>query len=766
MKILKLFAAGLLFVGTVLPFFAVDTPAKDGASSYTDADLVWKDDFSGDKLNMKDWNYEYHAPGWVNSELQEYVDSSENVYVKDGMLVIQAVKKKDANGKTTYTSGRVNTQKKHDYLYGRFEARLKVPKGKGFLPAFWMMPTEENLYGQWPKCGEVDIMEVLGDATAKNYGTVHFGEPHMQRQGTYSPSSGDFAGDFHVFACEWDPGEMRFYIDGNFYYKTSDWFTKRNGFGEVTYPAPFDQNFYMILNLAVGGNWPGNPDDSTKFAENARLVVDYVKVYQKKAYDANVEKPVVATGGRKVDAKGNYVVNADFSDAESLKDGKGWDFLIAGKGDASAKISGGALNITTANYGEYDYSVQVVQPNIFLEKGCAYRYSFDAWADAERTILPAITAPNVGWIRYFPDTKTTITTQRKTYSFDFEMKSKDDPTARVEFNLGNQGSSAAVHIANVSVVMTRDKPTTKEVKVVLPDGNFIYNGEFQEGKNRLEAWNVANEVKGATVTVTNEKNVRELKITAPAGTKKLEEITVSQDALALVSGTKYALSFDAYADAPKTIYATVAGKKFKIALTTAKKAYKNTFIFKSKEETQVLAFLLGSAGTTYIDNVRIQEDALVINGNFSSGFTAFELYAHDSAKVDYTVDSLLERAAFSANISKTGDQDWMIQLKQNNIKLEKDKWYTLSFDAKSTIDRTIMYALQRDGSGDNNWIAYSGTQKIDIGLNSNNFSVKFQMNESTDNATILSISMGAVNGKIISKKHTVTIDNIKLEQKK
>jgi len=773
MRLLKLFAAVVLCLGTSFPFFALDVPAKAGAanagpalagtSAYTDADLVWKDEFSGDKLNMNDWNYEYHESGWVNNELQKYVDSAENVYVKDGMLVIQAVKKTDASGKVTYTSGRLNTQKKHDYTYGRFEARIKVPKGKGFLPAFWMMPTEENLYGQWPKCGEVDIMEVLGDATAKSYGTLHFGEPHAQRQGTYALPSGSFSGEFHVFACEWDPGEIRFYVDGKLYYKTSDWFTKRNGFGEVTYPAPFDQNFYMILNLAVGGNWPGNPDNSTKFAENARLVVDYVKVYQKKSYDANVVKPVAATGSRKVDAKGNYVVNADFSAAESLKDGKGWDFLIAGKGDASAKISGGALNIITTNSGEYDYSVQVIQPNIFLEKGCAYRYSFDAWADADRTITPAITAPNAGWIRYFPDTKTNITTQKKTYSFDFEMKAKDDPTARVEFNLGNQGSTAAVHITNVSVVMTRDKAKTKEAKAILPDGNFIYNGGFQEGNARLESWIVANNVKGATVAVTNDKFVRELKVIAPAGTKKLEDITVSQDGLALVNGTKYALTFDAYADAPKTIKATVAGKKFNIGLTTVKKSFKNTFTCNSKEETQVLAFLLGTAGTTYIDNVRLQEDARIINGNFSSGFNAFELYAHDSAKVDYTVDSLLERYAFSATILKTGDQDYMIQLKQNNITLEKGQWYTLSFDAKSTINRTIMYALQRDGSGDNKWTPYSGTQKIDIGPTSKTYRVKFQMKDPTDKTTILSISLGAVDGKIINKKHTVTIDNIKLQ---
>jgi beta-glucanase (GH16 family) len=759
MKAMKYFAAVALCASMALPFWA-----EGAASAYTDADLVWQDDFAGAALNLNDWNYEYHEPGWVNNELQKYVDSAKNVYVKDGCLVIQAIKTVDSNGTVRYTSGRVNTQRKRDFTYGRFEAKLKVPSGKGFLPAFWMMPTEENLYGQWPKCGEIDIMEVLGDATTKNYGTLHFGEPHAQRQGVRALASGNFSDDFHVFACEWDPGEIRFYVDGELYYKTRDWFTKRNGYGEVAYPAPFDQSFYLILNLAVGGNWPGNPDDSTKFAENARLVVDYVKVYRKAAYDENVDKPAVAVAGRVIDEKGNYVRNPGFEAPEDLGDGKGWDVLLSGQGKASAEISGGALNIATANPGELDYSVQVVQPNLFLEKGCAYRFSFDAWSDANRTIKPAITAPNAGWIRYFPDTVTAISKERKTYSFDFEMKAKDDPTARIEFNLGNQGSSAGVHLDNVSVVLIREKPAAAEAKTVLPDGNFVYNGEFQEGKNRLDSWEVTNRSAGATVSVTNEKNVRELKVSAPASVRKIEDIAVRQGGLPLVNGKSYILTLDAYADSPRTIGASIAGKTFQLAVTAEKRIFKNKFTVNSNLRAHELALLLGTAGTTYIDNVRIQEDSLVVNGDFSSGMTAFETYIHESAKADYVVDTLKEKGAFCISISRAGAQDWAIQLKQNNIPLEKGAWYVLSFDAKSTRARTIMYALQRDGSGDNNWIPYSGTQKIDVGPSFKNYSVKFQMAEPSDPATILSISMGAVNGKTIDWNHTVTVDNIKLEK--
>lgn len=153
---------------------AVKDPAKDPAYH-----LVWQDEFDGTELDRSDWNVELHDPGWVNSELQAYVDTEENIYVKDGKLIIQP-EKTEQNGKVSYTSGRVNTQGKKDFKYGYFECRAKVPQGTGYLPAFWMMPTNENLYGQWPKCGEIDIMEVMGQQTNKLYGTIHYGEPHAE----------------------------------------------------------------------------------------------------------------------------------------------------------------------------------------------------------------------------------------------------------------------------------------------------------------------------------------------------------------------------------------------------------------------------------------------------------------------------------------------------------------------------------------------------------------------------------------------------------
>ncbi len=227
-----------------------------------------------------------------------------------------------------------------------------------------------------------------------------------------------------------------------------------DGGEEQPYPAPFNQTFYMILNLAVGGSWPGDPDPDGAFDENAQLVVDYVKVYQKDAYDTDVEKPVREVVWKEADETGNFLTNGDFSEEEALDDTQNWSFLTAGEGVASASIHDNEIQIDTQNPGELDYSVQLVQPGMPMKKGCSYRLSFDAYADEERTMKPAVTAPDVSWIRYLEDTETTITTKKTTYTFDFTMTGDDDANGRVEFNMGNQPSSATLHISNVRLEIT------------------------------------------------------------------------------------------------------------------------------------------------------------------------------------------------------------------------------------------------------------------------------------------------------------------------
>lgn len=748
-----------------------DAVVPMGDTKYTEKDLVWKDSFNGTELNRNDWNVELHEPGWVNNESQKYVDSEDNIRVQNGFLTIQAKKDIANDGTVSYTSGRINTQNKHDYLYGRFESRLKVPKGNNFLPAFWMMPTDESLYGQWPRCGEIDIMEVLGsatnpDASKKLYSTLHFGAPHKEAQGTYVLDKGSFADEFHVFACEWEPGEIRFYVDGKLYHTENNWFTKKDdGYGEVTYPAPYDQPFHVILNLAVGGNWAGAPDETKEFGKDAQMVVDYVKIYQKDSYNENVKKPEVKDDTfREPDATGNYIINGDFADATdiSIGEGKNWEFHTAGTGVGSADIKDNTLNINTKTAGDLDYSIQVFQPNVPVYQGYKYKVSFDAYADEARTMITNISAPNNGWIRYFEDTKVDLTTEKQHYEFTFDMKKKDDAACHFEFDFGNQGSTAAVHVSNVRLEKIGEFEIEKPN--YLPDGNYVYNGEFQEGENRLDYWTVENSV-DAKVSVTNKNNVRELKAEVHEGVSGLESVVVKQK-VKVSAGKKYVLVFDAYGAEEKTVQTKIAGNSFDVKLKKEKQTFKYKFETAESVDGSELAFLLGVSGTTYLDNVRIQEDALLLNGDFSSGDTGYELYVNAPASATGLVDSITENYAYCTNIESTGNTDWFIQLKQTGITLEKGKWYRFGFKAKSTVNRKILYALQKDGSNDNDWKTYSGNGStvVDITDKYTKFSVPFQMNFDTDNNVIMSISMGAVEGVQIDTPHTVTIDDIFLEE--
>ncbi|MBQ3940832.1 MAG: family 16 glycosylhydrolase [Oscillospiraceae bacterium] len=416
-------------------------PVPDGYN------LLWHDEFDGTALDESLWNYEPHEPGWTNEELQEYTTSTDNVFVRDGSLVLKAIKS-EKDGKPYYTSGKVTGQGKTQFVYGKVVARAKVPKGQGLWPAVWMMPQNESFYGQWPKCGEIDIMEVLGSNPGTAYGTVHYGEPHADQQGVFTLENGTFADDFHEYSVEWEPGEMRWYIDGNLYLTVNDWFTAAAGGDEREYPAPFNQKFFVQMNLAVGGTWPGNPDETTDF-EHAEFLIDYVRVYRKPAYDVNVTKPEKSY--REALPDGNFIYNGNFAEQEDLTDDVNWKFLLFEGGQGSAEIRDNMIVIQTENEGTVDYSVQLVQPELPMIKGKKYRAVFDAWADTPRDIVVCVSAPNAGWIRYLQDTTLTVSDKQTTYTYEFEMNDKNDPNGRLEFNLGHRGSSATVYITNVRV---------------------------------------------------------------------------------------------------------------------------------------------------------------------------------------------------------------------------------------------------------------------------------------------------------------------------
>ena len=727
--------------------FGIGSPTS---SSYTDDDLVWVENFDQKKLDTDSWMYEVHHPGWVNSELQAYVVSDENIYLKDGKLIIQPVKNGNA-----YTSGRINTMGKHEFTYGRFEARLKVPRGKGFLPAFWMMPADESFYGQWPKCGEIDIMEVLGDNVNKVYGSLHFGEPHTQKQGSAQVFDGNFADDFHIFAVEWEPDEMRFYVDDRCYYKTSEWFTKRSGFGEVSYPAPYDQPFYMILNVAVGGVWPGNPDEYTQFNEQAQMVVDYVKVYQKKeGYNSDVKKPETAVAKVKV-KEGNIASNL----------GGRWSLHLEPDGKATADLTDNGLTVKTEQQGNADYSVQLVQSYIQMVKGETYKYSFDAWADEPRTMKTAITLPNNSWKRTFGDVRVALDTRKKTYTYTFTNEEVSDENARLEFQLGATDSTATVYIQNIKLEHVKNAgPVNKHP--ALPDGNLIYNGQFQEGEKRMGNWTVE-AMDGAKVYATNEKKVRQLKAEVPANCDSADKVKVIQKGIKLTPLSENTVKLEAASTVPGKIQIKCGNAVNEIELTSSMEKYEINFIAPKDNKEVSFEMLLGIPGSVVtVDNVSLKENILVQNGNFDKKMISYEVYAHSDAVEEHEVDEGQADKFCAVTIDKTGNQDWMIQLMQRNIDLEEGKTYKLTFKAKCDIKRDIMMALQRDGLQDNDWTPYSGQPTFAVSNEWKTYEHEFTMAHPSDSKVILTFSMGAVNQTSINRRHTVCFDDISLVEVK
>lgn len=240
--------------------------------------LVWSDEFDGTTLDKSRWEVQTgdgcpNLCGWGNNELQWY--QAENITIRDGRLVIEAVQE-DTSSARPYTSGRLRTKGLGDWTYGRFEVRARLPVGQGFWSAIWMLSSDE-VYGEWAASGEIDIMEAIGNRPGEIFGTLHYGDtfPLNTSSGqAFNLVHGTFADDFFVFAIEWEEGVIRWYINNVLYLTQTEWSTTGGDF-----PAPFDQPFHILLNLAVGGNLPGPPDETSIFPQ--RMEVDYVRVYER-----------------------------------------------------------------------------------------------------------------------------------------------------------------------------------------------------------------------------------------------------------------------------------------------------------------------------------------------------------------------------------------------------------------------------------------------------------------------------------------------------
>ncbi|MGO8756507.1 MAG: family 16 glycosylhydrolase [Terracidiphilus sp.] len=284
---LKPSMGGLVFVCAALLFFPAGFARSSGAhgrqltaAAGRSGTLVWSDEFNGPNGSLPDpgkWTVVEGGSGFGNGELESYTDRPDNIHEEQGNLVITARKEAHTGPDgvaRAYTSARIQTKGLFEQKYGRIEARIKLPAGQGIWPAFWMMGNDYESAG-WPNCGEIDIMENVGFEPSVVHGSLH-GPGYSGGQplsGTFTlPEKARFGDGFHLFAVEWEPREIRFYVDDNLYETQS----------MDSIPSSkhwvFDHPFYLLLNVAVGGHWPGNPDATTSFPVS--MLVDYVRVYR------------------------------------------------------------------------------------------------------------------------------------------------------------------------------------------------------------------------------------------------------------------------------------------------------------------------------------------------------------------------------------------------------------------------------------------------------------------------------------------------------
>jgi len=239
-------------------------------------EMVWQDEFDGKSLDYSKWECEQNAFGGGNNELQMYTDRQRNVRVENGFLVLEARKEKTDIAGTVrdFSSARIRSKNRGDWMYGRFDIRAKLPSGQGIWPAIWMLPTDDK-YGDWASCGEIDIMEFKGHEPRKLHTTLHFGSrwPNNRFNTNVFETKKDLTLDFHTYSLDWRKEKITWLLDGQEVYSTSRWESDQG-----PYPAPFDQRFHLILNVAVGGGFGGPVAESTPFP--AQMLIDFIRVYK------------------------------------------------------------------------------------------------------------------------------------------------------------------------------------------------------------------------------------------------------------------------------------------------------------------------------------------------------------------------------------------------------------------------------------------------------------------------------------------------------
>lgn len=772
--------------------------------------LVWSDEFEGDQLDETKWTRDLgngffqedgtFIPGWGNQELQSYQE--DNVRVENGYLILEGRKEtvSDHTGTYHYTSGKVHTQGKFSQKYGRFEASIKLPEGQGYWPAFWMMP-ENDVYGGWAASGEIDIMENAGGTPHKIGGAIHYGGQWPNNTYTakdyYFPDGKDVT-DFNLYAVEWEPGEIRWYVNDVLYQTLNNW--SSTSFGnpaKFSYPAPFDQEFYLILNLAIGGWYGGNPDDSTPFP--GEMVVDYVRVYELTGRDYLVPvepvfEPVELPADAKVAVDGNYVYDTNYEkeftvlrtneDVANNWNDTYWNFLNLDEFNGMGSVSVDTLNgdkyakVDISNGGNQTYSIQLIQ-NVTMGKGRWYKLSFDAKSNTNRGMNVKIGGgADRGWTAYSPNMDYQLSNEIQTFEMIFQMQHDTDSRARLEFNLGLNTNPVWIGNVIVEEVDALDPYNEEAPKRPLRDGNHVYNGTFDQGRmDRMTYWNF--EVNGAEALASVDPDARELAVFIIEGGSSVDSIKLVQNGMNLLPTDEYMVTFDAKATEDRDIVVALLSKDGSInyssnqviSLTAHMDTKVFSFVMPNVEdiEGQLSFFLGGNNHDVVIDNVRmirttnnngsvsVEQAFPLKNGDFSNGMVHWDQHIHGNYEPSSEATFEIIDGSFKANIMSTGWEPWHLILMQNGMRFLANQTYVLEFEAKSTVDREVRVVIENS--------TYNAYFARDIELTDAMETYSYEFLMSADDTVDLKFLLGKVGNSDEVGNHDIVIDNVKLEVK-
>ncbi|WP_249414156.1 carbohydrate binding domain-containing protein [Alteribacter keqinensis] len=797
----------MIFLLVVPVLFTQNAEGSNHSGETEDDDwmLTWEDQFEGDELDPDKWTIDtgngfYDAngswvPGWGNEELQSYQE--DNVKVEDGKLILEGREETvtDETGTYEYTSGKVHSQGKFSQKYGKFEAKMALPEGQGYWPAFWMMP-EDDVYGGWAASGEIDIMEAAGGRPDHIGGAIHYGAEWPNNTYTakdyYFPDGTDIT-DFNVYSVEWEPGEIRWYVNGELYQTLNNWSTTGAGNpAKFSYPAPFDQEFYLILNLAVGGWYGGDPDHTTDFP--GEVVIDYVKAYELTGRDyMEPVEPVFEAEELPENAKeaidGNYVYDTDyekgFTDIKTNDDLQNkwtydyWNLVHLNEFNGDASVSVDELDgdryakVDITNGGNQPYSVQLIQ-NVTLGKGRWYKLSFDAKAAADRSMNVKIGGgPERGYTAYSPSRDFNLTTDVETYEMTFQMQHDSDAMARLEYNMGLNTNSVWVGNVVLEEVEAQDPYNENAPKQPLRNGNHVYNGTFDQGRmDRMTFWNLESE--GADASASVDPIARELEIDITDGGNVPESVSLTQYGINLLAGAEYELTFNGRATEGRDIKVALLNEdgtgvyhEETLALPEGQGEHGFTFTMPDVTDTagQLVFYAGGNSSNVVLDdielfrlsggdNVSLEEAFPLKNGDFTNGSSYWGTHIQGDYGDSSSAGSFkVEKGEARFSVENTGDNPWDIMFFQNDLSVKAGKTYIVEFDAKSTIDRDIEVIVENAN--------YHRFLSKDISLTEemNTYAFEFVMGE--DEVVGLKYLLGAFE----SGPHDVVVKNVRFEVK-